>query len=154
MVPLQFGQRQPPENQGNFLGNARFLESHGPGEGEQSVGGHSGVGGQAQNWILTSTNSGSSFTAKSLTGTGHKDGYVFNIATTDGTNVFAMWLQLSGSVWNAMVAYSSNGGSSWSVTNIGPSDANTDVAIGSISSNGANGFAAWQHSSAIWFSYS
>ncbi len=112
------------------------------------------LGGKAQNWILTSTNGGASFTAKSITGTGHKNGYIFNIATTDGTNVFAMWLQESGSIWNAMVAYSSNGGGSWAVANLGQSDANNDVAIGSVSSSGAHGFAAWQHGAAIWFSYS
>ena len=111
------------------------------------------LGGQAQNWILTSTNDGSSFTAKSLTGTGHKNGYVFNIATTDGTNVFAMWLQQAGSAWNVMVGRSSNGDGSWTVSSIGQSDANNDVAIGSIAANGGHGFAAWQHSSAIWFSY-
>jgi hypothetical protein len=112
------------------------------------------LGGKAQNWILTSTNGGSTLTSKSLTGTGHEDGFIFNIATTDGTNVFAMWLQNSGSSWNAMVAYSGNGGSTWSVANIGQSDANNDVARGSISSNGASGFAAWQHNSATWFSFS
>ncbi|MDA4111373.1 MAG: glycoside hydrolase [Thaumarchaeota archaeon] len=111
-------------------------------------------GAKTQNWMLTSMDGGVTFTSKSLTGLGHTDGFIFNIATTDGINVFAMWVQASSSTSIVLAAYSPDGGSTWSVVNVGQSDPNNDVAIGSISSNGAHGLAAWQNSSAIWFSNS
>jgi hypothetical protein len=111
------------------------------------------LGAKTQNWMLTSTDGGSTWKSTSVSGLGHQNGFIFNVATTDGTNVFAMWLEVSGSNWVVMVAYSSNGGSTWSTANIGQSDANTDLAIGFISSNGPLGLAAWQHNSAIWFSF-
>ena len=110
---------------------------------------------KTENWMLRSTDGGVSWSSTSLTGLGHTNGFVFNIATTDGTNVFAMWLQKqTGSTWRVEVAYTSDGGSSWSTTNVGQSDPNNDVAVGSLSSNGSHGFAAWQQNSAIWFAFS
>ena len=112
-------------------------------------------GAKTENWMLTSTDGGATWRSKSLTGLGHIDGFLFGIATSDGGNVFAMWLQKStGSKWEVLAAYSSYGGSSWSVGTVGPSDPNNDVAIGSISSNGAHGYATWQRSNSIWFAYS
>jgi hypothetical protein len=111
-------------------------------------------GGKAQNWMLTSTDGGATFASDSLTGTGHTDGFIFNIATTDGTNLFAMWIQKSGSGSSALAATSTDGGKTWSTTDLGPSDPNNDVAIGSISSSGSYGFAAWQYNAAIYFSSS
>ncbi|MDA4129675.1 MAG: glycoside hydrolase [Thaumarchaeota archaeon] len=112
------------------------------------------LGAKTQNWMLTSTDGGSTWKSTSVSGLGHQNGFIFSVATTDGTNVFAMWLELSGSNWVVMVACSPDGGSTWSTVNIGQSDANTDLAIGSMSSNGPHGFAAWQHNSAISFSFS
>ena len=113
-------------------------------------------GSHPQNWMLTSINGGKNFSSTSLTGLGFVDGFVFSLPTTDGTNVFAMWLQeQSSTTWNVMVAYSSNGGTTWSAAAIiGQADPNNDVAIGSMASNGAHGFAAWQQNSAIWFASS
>jgi hypothetical protein len=112
------------------------------------------LGGKAQNWMLTSSTGGATFNQMALTGTGHMAGFIFNVPTTDGTNVFAMWIQKAGSGSVAMVASSINGGNTWSVAQLGQSDPNNDVAIGSISSDGMHGLAAWDNSSTIWFSAS
>jgi len=112
------------------------------------------LGSKAQNWMLTSSDGGTTFTSTSLTGTGHMDGFIFNIATTDNTHVFAMWIQKSGTTSSALVATSTDGGNTWTVSKLGQSDPNNDVAIGSIASNGTHGFAAWDNSSIIWFSSS
>ncbi len=111
-------------------------------------------GGKTQNWMLTSTNAGSTWSSTSVTGLGHTDGFIVNIATTDGTNVVAMGIQKSGSTSAALLAYTANGGSSWTTSKIGQSDPNNDVAIGSISSDGSHGLAAWQYNSTIYFAAS
>ena len=68
-------------------------------------------GAKTENWMLTSTDGGATWSSKSLTGLGHTDGFLFGIATSDGSNVFAMWLQKgTGSKWEVLVAYSSDGG--------------------------------------------
>jgi hypothetical protein len=109
-------------------------------------------GSEAQNWMLTSTNGGSTFTAQSLS-PGHVGGFIFSIPTSDGSDVFTMWIQGSGTNNQAMVGYSSNGGS-WSTTSLGRSDPNSDVAIGDIASDGVHGFATWQYNSTIYFAAS
>ncbi|MFI5420343.1 MAG: hypothetical protein ACHQ1H_05200 [Nitrososphaerales archaeon] len=112
-------------------------------------------GAKTENWILTSLDGGATWSSKSPTGLGHTNGFIFSIATSDGTNIFAMWLQKqTGSTWSVEVAYSPDAGNTWSVGNIGQSDPNSDVAIGSLSSNGASGYAAWQQSSGIFFAFS
>jgi hypothetical protein len=108
-------------------------------------------GSKQQNWMLTSTNSGSTWASQSVSGLGHANGFIFNIATTDGKNIFAMWIQKSSPYSSAMVAYSGNGGNSWTTVKIGQSDPNNDVAIGSIASDGSHGLAAWQDNSTIYF---
>ena len=111
------------------------------------------LGGKAQNWMLTSSTGGATFTQTALTGTGHMAGFIFNVPTTDGINVFAMWIQKSGTGSVAVVSSSTNGGNTWSAaTQLGQSDPNNDVAIGSIASDGMHGLAAWDNSSTIWFS--
>jgi len=112
-------------------------------------------GANTQNWMLTSTDGGATWSAQSVSGLGHVNGFIFSVATTDGVNVYAMWLeQKTPTTWGVYVAYSSNGGSSWTTSNIGSSDPNNDVAIGSISSDGTNGFASWQYGSTIYLAAS
>lgn len=109
-------------------------------------------GAQTQNWMLTSTNGGASFAATSVSGLGHINGFIFSDPTTDGSNVYAMWLEaVNNTASDVMVTYSPNGGVSWSTTSIGHADPNGDVAIGSMSANGVHAFAAWQENSAIMF---
>ncbi len=110
------------------------------------------LGGKAQIWMLTSTNGGLSWSQQSVSGTGEFDGYVFSVPTTDAINVFAMWIHQSGDSSYAMATYSSDGGSSWSTTNLGISDPQNDVAIGDITSQGSFGMAAWEYQGTIYFS--
>ena len=79
-------------------------------------------GANTQNWMLTSTDGGATWSAQSVSGLGHVNGFIFSVATTDGVNVYAMWLEQKTPItWGVYVAYSSNGGSSWTTSNIGSS---------------------------------
>jgi hypothetical protein len=109
-------------------------------------------GSHAQDWMLSSTNGGSTWNKQSLT-TGVA-GFIFSIPTTDSNNIFAMCIQGSTSTSQAIVGYSSNGGSSWATSSVGHSDPNADVAIGDIASDGAHGLATWQYNSTIYFAAS
>jgi len=86
-----------------------------------------------------------------------------HIFTSDGTNVWVMWGQVkSGSVWNAYVSYSANGGSSWSTpldisnNNAGVAAGNQDVTLFWVSSIGTTCFAVYTYTnggtSQVWFS--
>ena len=109
-------------------------------------------GASPQNWMLTSTDGGANWISKSVSGIGHTNGFIFSVASTDGQNVYAMWLeQQTSTTWTVFVAYSADGGQTWSTNSIGSSDPNNDVAIGSIASDGTHGLAAWQESATIFF---
>lgn len=86
-----------------------------------------------------------------------------HISTSDGTNVWVMWGQVkSGSVWNAYLSYSGNGGSTWStpldISNnaAGVAAGNQDVTLFWLSSIGTTAFAVYTYTnggtSQVWFS--
>ena len=121
---------------------------------------HNNPGGSAsQEWVTTSTNAGSSWsTPLSISGTGHWVGWPFEVATTDGQNIFTMWPQQvtsSPDHWVIRVSYSSNGGTTWSAppgidasNNVnGQAAPENDIANGAISSYGATAFVVWQYTS-------
>ena len=85
----------------------------------------------------------------SPTGLKSSFGHVF---TSDGVNFFVMWgqqISKGSSTWDAYVAYSGDGGMSWSKpidisnNNQGQAAGNKDVTLFALSSNGAHCFAAW-----------
>ncbi|HXQ92042.1 MAG TPA: sialidase family protein [Nitrososphaerales archaeon] len=77
-----------------------------------------------------------------------------HIFTSDGVNVFVMWgqqISTGSSTWDAYIASSSNGGTTWNppvnISNnaVGVAAGNVDVTLFALSSNGANCFAAWTY---------
>lgn len=133
---------------------------------------HNNPGGKAaQEWMTMSNNSGVSWNSPvSISGTGHWVGWPWEVATTDGKNIYTMWPQQvtsSPDYWVVRASYSSDGGSTWSSppgmdvsqnTN-GQAAAETDIANGAISSYASTAFAAWEFASTsgtsqIYFAYS
>jgi len=110
---------------------------------------------KANIWIYVSSNSGRSWSAPvSLSGSGSILSYPFNIATSDGINVFVMWgQQVSSGNWASRVSYSADGGTTWTTApgiNVsnnpsGAAATNNDIATGSIASDGTHGLAVWQY---------
>jgi len=121
---------------------------------------------KANIWIYVSTNNGGSWNAPvSLSGSGSVLSYPFNVATSDGTNVFVMWgQQVSSTNWVSRVSYSGDGGNTWTsapginVSNnpSGAAATNNDIATGALTSDGSHGLAVWQYvsgtTSQIYFS--
>jgi hypothetical protein len=121
---------------------------------------------KANIWIYVSSNSGASWNAPvSLSGSGSVLSYPFEVATSDGQNVYVMWgQQLSSTTWVSRISYSGDGGSSWStapgidVSNnpSGSAATNNDIATGAIASDGTHGLSVWQYvsgtTSQIYFS--
>jgi len=111
----------------------------------------------SQVFVFTTTNGGTSWSGPvSLTGKGSSTSdtsFPFNVATSDGKNVFVAWsLQVSSGYWVLHAAYSSNGGITWtpapginvSKNPSGEAGNNNDVANAEISAFGAHCYAVWQ----------
>jgi len=85
--------------------------------------------------------------------TGSDTGFPFNVATSDGQNVYIAWpQQISTGYWVVEVSYSGNGGTSWSApinVSQNPSGSqasnNNDLATAEISSFGTHCYSAWQY---------
>jgi hypothetical protein len=112
-------------------------------------------GSKSQVYVYTSTNSGTTFSAPvSLSGSSADTSYPFTVATSDGTNVFVAWSQQSSSnTWIFRVAYSANGGSTWTAApgiNVSKNPSgtsagtNSDLANGAIASFGTHCYAVYQ----------
>ena len=108
--------------------------------------------------VFTSTNAGTSWNAPvSLSGQGAKnsnEGFPFNVATTDGQNVFIAWpQQISTGYWVMRVSYSGDGGVTWtpapgidvSQNTVGQAGNGADVANGAISAFGTHAYVTWQY---------
>jgi len=156
-------------NSGNSFGARKNISSSVPNDWAPMVGAygnsvwvawHNNPGGsKAQEWVTTSTNAGSSWsTPLSISGTGHWVGWPWDVATTDGQNIFIMWPQQvtkSPNYWVVRVSYSGNGGTTWSAppgidasnNANGQAAPETDVANGAISSYGTTAFVVWQYTS-------
>ncbi len=112
-------------------------------------------GSKSQVYVYTSTNSGTTFSSPvSLSGSGHDTSFPFNVASSDGVNVFVAWAQQSSSnTWVFRVAYSGDSGTTWTpapginVSN-NPSgtsaSTNSDLANGAIASFGTHCYAVYQ----------
>lgn len=110
------------------------------------------LGGARQIYMLSSHDGGASFSQLSLLGLAKSTSFVFpQISSTDGTNVFALFLTETGTSWSAYLASSTNAGSTWSTIIQGPASPQSDLAVGSLSSDGSTPLAAWQSSSGIEF---
>jgi hypothetical protein len=127
-------------------------------------------GANSQIFAYNSSNGGQSWS--SPTWIGGKQGantatsYPFTVSSTDGKNVFVGFSQQvnANGYWVFRVAYSPNGGASWTMqpgvnasgNSNGEAGDNNDVATGAISSFGPDCFATWQFitssSSQIYFS--
>jgi hypothetical protein len=111
---------------------------------------------RAQEWITTSSNYGVSWsTPQSLSGSGHWVGWPWEIASTDGKNVYTMWpeqVTSSPNYWIVRASYSSDGGTTWSPqpgmnvsqNSNGEAAPENDLADAAISSYGSSAFAVWQ----------
>jgi hypothetical protein len=117
---------------------------------------HSQVGGpKAQEWVSYTSNGGATWSKPlSISGMGNDVGWPWEVATTDGNNIFIMWGELvnpSSYYWVVRASYSGNGGLTWSAPpgiNVsqnpsGEAGQETDDADGAISSYGNTAFAAW-----------
>ena len=89
---------------------------------------------------------------------GSDTSFPFTVATSDGQNVFVAWSQqiISG-YWVMRIAYSSDGGTTWTSTPSSPASStvsqnsageagnNNDVATGAISAFGTHCYVVWQY---------
>lgn len=106
-------------------------------------------------YVSDTTNNGSSWSAPYEINSGMKGTSAFgHIFTSDGQNVWVMWGQKtsgSSSVWSAYIAYSGNGGTTWStpldISNnaAGVAAGNQDVTLFWVSSIGATCYAVWTY---------
>lgn len=115
-------------------------------------------------YLTTTTNSGSSWSTPVQVPSQAKGTSAYaHIFTSDGTNIWVLWGQVkSGSVWNAYVSYSGNGGSTWSapldISNnaAGVAAGNQDVTLFWVASIGTTCFAVYTYTSGstsqVWFS--
>jgi hypothetical protein len=120
-------------------------------------------GNKANIYVYTSHDGGTSWANGpiSVSGTGHDAGYPFTISTSDGQNIFVGYTQEGkGSTstgptgyWIFRVAYSSDGGNTWtaapgfdvSQNTKGAAGFQNDLATGAISSYGTHCFATWEY---------
>jgi len=138
-----------PENAG--LGSNAFLTFH-------------SLSGSAAIYVTSTTDNGSSWSAPQQVNTGLTGTSAYaHIFTSDGTNVWVLWGQLtSGSTWNAYLSYSGNSGTSWSspldISNnaAGVAAGNQDVTLFWVTSIGTTCFAVYTYTSGstsqVWFS--
>ena len=72
-------------------------------------------GAKSQVYVYTSTNAGTSWKSPvSLSGMSGDTSFPFTVVSSDGTNVFVAWSQQSSSTtWIFRVAYSGDGGTTW-----------------------------------------
>jgi hypothetical protein len=121
---------------------------------------HTNPGGSgSQVYVFTTSNSGATWSSPtSLTGAlgeGTTTGFPFNVATSDGQNIFVAWpQQVSSGYFVLRVSYSTNGGTTWSAqpgidVSQNPkgteASSNNDVATAEISAYGAQCFAVYQY---------
>jgi hypothetical protein len=112
-------------------------------------------------WVYTSSDGGQKWSVPySLSGpgaSGTSETFPFEVASTDGQNVFVGWAhQVSPGYWTFMVGASNDGGTTWST----PPGINTsqnangeagfenDLAVAAISSSGQYCYAVWQYRNA------
>ena len=153
-------------NNGNSFGARKVVSGSVPNDWAPMVGAygnsvwaawHNNPGGSAsQEWVTTSTNTGSSWSAPlSIGGTGHWVGWPFQVSTTDGKNVFIVWPQQvtsSPNYWVVRASYSGDGGATWSAppgisvsqNSNGQAAPENDIANAAISTYGSRAFAVWQ----------
>lgn len=105
-------------------------------------------------YVSGTSSNGSSWSSPVQVNVGLKGTSSFaHIFTSDGVNVWVIWGQqtTTGSVWNAYVAYSNNGGASWSspidISNnkAGVAAGNQDVTLFWVSSIGTTCYTAWTY---------
>jgi hypothetical protein len=121
------------------------------------------LSGNAAIYVTSTSNNGGSWTAPVQVNTGLTGTSAYaHIFSSDGSNVWVLWGQVkSGSVWNAYVSYSGNGGSSWSapldISNnaAGVAAGNQDVTLFWVASIGTTCFAVYTYTSGstsqVWF---
>ncbi|MFI5421107.1 MAG: sialidase family protein [Nitrososphaerales archaeon] len=113
-------------------------------------------------WVFTTNNGGGKWTGPALLSgipaKGSDTSFPFTVATSDGQNVFVAWSQqiISG-YWVMRIAYSSDGGTTWTSTPSSPASStvsqnttgeagnNNDVATGAISAFGTHCYVVWQY---------
>jgi len=114
-------------------------------------------GSKSQIWIYTTNNAGSTWSSPfSLSGSGGRGtatSFPFTVSSSDGTNVFVGWShQASSGYWVFRVAFSGDGGSTWTAApsiNVSGNPAgtqagnNNDVANGAIAATGTHCYAVW-----------
>ena len=115
-------------------------------------------GSNSQIFVYTTSSAGKSWSSPvSLSGkglAGSQTSFPFNVASSDGQNVFVAWSQqISSGYWVLRVGYSGDGGTTWtaapginvSQNTVGQAGDNNDVATAEISSNGTHCYAVWQY---------
>jgi hypothetical protein len=130
----------------NAFGNSSWIADHTFPNGSKS-----------QVYVYTNTNAGKSWNSPvDLSGLSGRTSFPFNVATSDGKNVFVGWSQESSTkpvTWVMRVSYSADGGLTWSpAPGINASNNplgtqagnNQDLATGEISSFGTHCYVVYQ----------
>jgi hypothetical protein len=120
----------------------------------------------SQEYVSVSKDAGSSWgTPVSIGIAKHDNEWPFTVASS-GSYTYVMWSEKVNTIkgnndWQTLVAFSSDGGSSWSgpvslsTSQISGAQPEQDIATGAIASTGASAFAVWQNNqtaSQIYFS--